>query len=166
MPAFSPDRCLRAVPGEDLRLVGEVEDTTLHRRKQRLPVTTGEIGTAHGTSKELVARKEGFLGWEVKTAVARSMPGSVSHLEDETRQVKELGIDQVGSNVGRRPITKRARSEEPLQLASRFKCQVVVVGMDVDGGSRSPLKGAGASHVIDVTVSQQQGRRRQIVIVQ
>lgn len=166
MPAFSPDRCLRTMPGEDLSLVGEVEDAALHRSKQRLPVTTGEIGSAHGTGKELVARKEGFLGWEIKTAVARSMPGGMSHLEGETGQVKELGIDQVGSDLGRRPIPKRARSKEPLQLASRFERQVIVVGMHMDGGSRSPLKGAGPSHVIDVAVGQQQGHRSQVVIVQ
>jgi hypothetical protein len=82
------------------------------------------------------------------------MPGGVSHLEGETRQRKDFGIDQIGPDLRRRPITRRARSKEPLQLASRLEGQVIVFGVNVDSRSTSTLKRTGTSHVIDVPVSQ------------
>lgn len=49
---------------------------------------------------------------------------------------------------------------------SGFEGEVIVIGVHMHGHPGRALKEAGSSHVVDMAMSEEEGHRRQIVIVQ
>lgn len=98
--------------------------------------------------------------------MARGMARSMPNTELKARQVQRLKVGKVVAVDWRSPVPLRNDSEERSQLTPGIQSQVVVVGVNVDGGARLLLERTGAAYVIDVTVSQKKCNRRQVVFSQ